>query len=97
MSMASPLQPNEPNTPHGLVRASRASCRMAPSASWIGVGMWPPSVGLPSTKPLHRRTSSFTSSGSDISQLRLSTPTPALEMPREMACAMAVVLPYAEA
>lgn len=39
----------------------------------------------------------LTSSRLASSQLRLSTPAPALEIPREMAWARAVVLPYAEA
>mmetsp|Transcript_39268 Transcript_39268/g.116818 ORF Transcript_39268/g.116818 Transcript_39268/m.116818 type:complete len:282 (-) Transcript_39268:1375-2220(-) len=95
-STASPLQPKLPNTPHGMRLAS--DCRMtAPSATCTCVGMWPPSVGLPMTKPLLRLIASTTASMPSVSRLSISTATPALVMPRLMACARAVVLPYAEA
>mmetsp|Transcript_26053 Transcript_26053/g.61989 ORF Transcript_26053/g.61989 Transcript_26053/m.61989 type:complete len:267 (-) Transcript_26053:1250-2050(-) len=97
MSIASPLQPKLPNTPQGFSLAFVPSFRIAPSASCTGVGMCPPSVGLPRAKPLHLSRTSTTSEAPASSQLRLSTPTPALARPLEIACASEVVFPYAEA
>ncbi len=47
-----------------------------------GVGMLPPSVGLPTTKPLHCFTTAATSSMVQTSAFTLSIPTPAFEIPR---------------
>mmetsp|Transcript_65597 Transcript_65597/g.207482 ORF Transcript_65597/g.207482 Transcript_65597/m.207482 type:complete len:307 (+) Transcript_65597:163-1083(+) len=91
-STASPLHPNDPKTPHGSPRASLLE-RMVPSALCTGVGMCPPRVGEPTTKPAERFTSKLISSEVENSQLHASTPTPALERPRAMPSAMAVVLP----
>lgn len=65
MSMASPLHPKDPNTPQGFRRELSLSAMIAPRASCTGVGMCPPRVGLPSTKPSQRFISSLTCKGMD--------------------------------
>lgn len=60
-----------------------------------GVGMWPPSVGLPMVKPSAALTAATTSSRLESSRLSVLTATPPLVMPRLTACASAAVLPYA--
>mmetsp|Transcript_38116 Transcript_38116/g.96382 ORF Transcript_38116/g.96382 Transcript_38116/m.96382 type:complete len:282 (-) Transcript_38116:1342-2187(-) len=95
-STASPLHPKLPNTPQGRPLAD-CSRMMVPSATDTWVGMWPPRVGEPRMKPSELRTAAATSSRLTSSRLYISTPTPALVTPRAMACASAVVLPYADA
>mmetsp|Transcript_11778 Transcript_11778/g.25259 ORF Transcript_11778/g.25259 Transcript_11778/m.25259 type:complete len:270 (+) Transcript_11778:1282-2091(+) len=83
-STASPLQPKLPNTPHGSSLAP-FSRMMEPRATCTWVGMWPPRVGLPITKPLDSLTALATSSGLTTSRLSMLTATPPLVMPRLMA------------
>mmetsp|Transcript_29877 Transcript_29877/g.74104 ORF Transcript_29877/g.74104 Transcript_29877/m.74104 type:complete len:249 (+) Transcript_29877:219-965(+) len=90
-STASPLHPKLPNTPAG--RSRLASFTMTPRAAEMGVGMWPPRVGDPRQSPSVFLINASTSSAVLSSQLSISTATPALVMPRAMACAMAEVLP----
>jgi len=57
-------------------------CHAEEGLTCTGVGMWPPNVGLPTTKPLQRFTTSTISSLLLCSQLTLSTPTPPRRRPR---------------
>mmetsp|Transcript_11194 Transcript_11194/g.47759 ORF Transcript_11194/g.47759 Transcript_11194/m.47759 type:complete len:310 (-) Transcript_11194:361-1290(-) len=92
-STASPDHPKDPKTPAGYSR--EASLTITPSALDTGVGMCPPSVGAPRQNPSVLAMSVATSSTVLSSQLSISTATPALVMPRAIACAMALVFPYA--
>mmetsp|Transcript_3587 Transcript_3587/g.14658 ORF Transcript_3587/g.14658 Transcript_3587/m.14658 type:complete len:255 (-) Transcript_3587:723-1487(-) len=94
-STASPDQPKLPNTPAGNSRVD--SLTITPSALLTGVGMCPPRVGAPMQNPSVFSMSASISSLVLSSQLSISTATPALVMPLAIACAIADVLPYADA
>ena len=70
---------------------------MTPRALLTGVGMWPPSVGAPMQNPSVFSMSASSSSLVLSSQFNISTATPALVIPLAIACAIAEVLPYADA
>mmetsp|Transcript_9189 Transcript_9189/g.20822 ORF Transcript_9189/g.20822 Transcript_9189/m.20822 type:complete len:307 (+) Transcript_9189:1009-1929(+) len=93
-STASPDQPNEPKTPHGLVLLPGVETTR-PSAVATGVGMFPASVGLPMANPSTRSITSSISDADKISQLTISMPSPERCTPRAIACARLAVWPYA--
>ena len=59
-----------------------AECNINKGVTWTGVGMWPPRVGLPITKPLQELTTDAISSLVQTSAFIVSHPTPAFVIPR---------------